>query len=145
MYGGAVTTRENREGFMTIEQTGSGALMNYQTYAWVMRNRRGTRRLIASLAIIGTCTGCTQMSHSGHSDILQIQGTPEAIRAYGDMQVGLITTGKASPDTDTAYHVTRRHREDSENERVHAKARQPGFIQKLFSWKQEEESAEVSK
>lgn len=107
--------------------------MSWQTYQWVMRNRRGTRRLIAALSIVG-CTGCTQMSHSGSSDILQLQGTPEAIRAFGDYQTGLIVTGKASPDTDTAYHVTRRHREDSENERVQARRREPGFIQKLFSW-----------
>lgn len=42
----------------------------------------------------------------------------EGLRAFADMQNGLVVTGKATADEDTAYHENRRHQEEQRTLRV---------------------------
>lgn len=64
------------------------------------------------LIIVGclfAATGCTAGATIVPRDgWFEMRGDERGIQAFGDTVNGLVTTGKASPDQDTAYHITRR-------------------------------------
>lgn len=59
---------------------------------------------------------------------IAIIGTPEGMRAYSDMQNGLVTNGKSSPDKPTEYFASRNTQELEETKRATA----PSFLGELF-------------
>lgn len=72
------------------------------------------KKVILLGCLIGA-TGCTgggmgwlNSSPEGYVDF-RVQGDAAGVQAAGDMLNGLITNGKASPDTDTPYWQNRQH------------------------------------
>lgn len=91
-----------------------------------LRGMRKAPKYVSIVALFAMTTGCgaAMAPHNG----LVIMGSPDAIRAYNDGQTGLVTTGKASPDQKTAYHVVR-----EQEEREHTiRETSPGFLSNLF-------------
>lgn len=122
------------------QEKGNIMLMSWQTAAWV-KQRRGTRRLIAALGIV-SCTGCSVIGsdHTGPWDdgYIHVSGDARGMRAFGDALNGLVVTGKASPDKDTAYHYNRRAEDQEITKREAVRKAPQGFIQKLFAGNPEE-------
>lgn len=58
-------------------------------------------RLITLMVCICTLSSCGM-----------VVGSPSGLREVSHWTNGLVTTGKASPDVDTAYHKTEREREN---------------------------------
>jgi hypothetical protein len=57
-----------------------------------------------------------------------VVGTPEGMKAYSDMQNGLITNGKSSIDAHTEYFAARNTQEMEETKRSNA----PSFLGELL-------------
>ena len=69
------------------------------------------KKLIA-VTFLGSMSACSGVVAGSSGDSLTLHGTPEAIRAFGDYQTGLINVGKAEIGaTDTPYHELRRFKE----------------------------------
>lgn len=64
-------------------------------FAWV----------VCSLSACGMTGGIINPSEQGY---FELRGDAEGLRAFGDYSTGLVTTGKASIDADTAHHQLRR-------------------------------------
>lgn len=57
-----------------------------------------------------------------------VVGTPDGMKAYSDMQNGLVTNGKSTPDSHTEYFAVRTTQEMEETKRSNA----PSFLGELF-------------
>lgn len=87
------------------------------------------KRLMIGILLASLVTGCSQMSHSGGGDgYINIMADAKGMQAFGDMQNGMITNGKASPDKNTAHWMTRNVQEREATRRILA----PTFLDNLF-------------
>lgn len=63
-------------------------------------------------ALLGGTTACSATlgkdALSSQSGRILIDADEKGLRAFGDLVTGAITTGKASPDQDTAHHQMRK-------------------------------------
>lgn len=89
-------------------------------------------------AFAAVTTGCSALGsdHTGPYDegYFSMQGDARGLRTFADAMNGLVVTGKASPDKDTAYHYNRRA-EDTEITKRAFVERNPapqGLWQKLW-------------
>lgn len=87
--------------------------------------------LVVSLCFaLSACAGSASMGERA-----ELSGSPEALRAMGEIMAGLVTEGKASPDKVGAYWGNRRTFESEVSNRAAGR-------KSLFGWGQ---SAEVTK
>jgi hypothetical protein len=71
--------------------------------------------VIASLLASSACSAnMGQGAFSSESGRILIDADERGMRAFGDLLTGSITTGKASPDQDTAHHQMRRKQAEVE-------------------------------
>lgn len=59
---------------------------------------------------------------------IAILATPEGMKTYSDMQNGLVTNGKSTPDKATEYFAARNTQETEQTKRANA----PSFLGELF-------------
>jgi alkylated DNA nucleotide flippase Atl1 len=62
--------------------------------------------MLIGLIALSACAGSASMGERA-----ELSGSPEALRAMGEIMAGLVTEGKASPDTRGAYWQQRQLQE----------------------------------
>lgn len=85
------------------------------------------KRLILGCLVISS-SACASL-HASSGENFTMTGTPEAIRAYSDMVIGMSKTAKESANARNQYFEARK----SYEAQVTARSAQPGLFQKLFS------------
>lgn len=84
---------------------------------------------LAGIFAVLCVTGCSMVAPPLNSDgHIALIADAEGMRAFGDTMNGMITNGKAAPNTDTAHWTTRRAQEVEKTRRQTA----PGFWQGLM-------------
>ena len=79
--------------------------------------------VIASLLASSACSANVgKGAFSSDSGRILIDSDEKGLRAFGDLVTGAITTGKASPDQNTAHHQMREKQSDVEAVRYTSKS-----------------------
>lgn len=77
----------------------------YNVQAWVEKNRKGTKALLLALGVAVSSTGCsgTRAAIELPDDGIALIGGAEGIRAFSDMQNGIISNSRISGDKKSAH------------------------------------------